>query len=73
LPPGPREQVFDKFFRGPTSAPGAGLGLAVCRGIAIAHHGGIEAQARDGGGTRLIAWFPDEGQPPAVDETELAS
>ncbi len=74
LPPGPRDQVFDKFFRGKTTtAAGAGLGLAVCRGIAVAHHGGIEALPRDGGGARLVAWFPDEGEPPAVEDAELAS
>jgi len=66
LPPGERGQVFDKFFRGSTTASGAGLGLAVCRGIAVAHHGAIDAMPRDGGGTRFVAWFPDEGPLPEV-------
>ena len=68
LPPGPPEQMFDRFYRGSTTASGTGLGLAVCRGIVLAHHGGIEARARDGGGARLIAWFPDEGALPVVEE-----
>jgi len=51
LPPGPPERLFEKFVRGPgTRAAGAGLGLAVCRGIALAHGGRIEARPRDGGG-----------------------
>jgi two-component system, OmpR family, sensor histidine kinase KdpD len=70
LPPGPRAQVFDKFFRGKTSAAGAGLGLAVCRGIAAAHGGTIEAWPRDGGGARFVARFPDGAPLPEVSEAE---
>ncbi|HET9991032.1 MAG TPA: DUF4118 domain-containing protein, partial [Kofleriaceae bacterium] len=70
LPPGPRAQVFDKFFRGKTSAAGAGLGLAVCRGIAAAHGGSIEAWPRDGGGARFVARFPDGAPLPEVGDAE---
>ena len=73
LPPGPRNQVFDKFFRGKTSAAGAGLGLAVCRGIAAAHGGTIETWPRDGGGARFVARFPAGAPLPDVHEEELAS
>ena len=59
IPAEARTHVFDKFFRGTASVPGAGLGLAVCRGIAGAHRGTIEALPRDGGGTRFVATFPD--------------
>src|SRR5437763_16927053 len=39
------------FYRGPgVRAAGAGLGLAVCRGIALAHGGWITAARRTGGG-----------------------
>jgi two-component system, OmpR family, sensor histidine kinase KdpD len=51
LPPGPPERLFEKFVRGPgLRTAGAGLGLAVCRGIALAHGGRIEAEQREGGG-----------------------
>jgi two-component system sensor histidine kinase KdpD len=70
IPPAARTQVFDKFFRGTNAVPGAGLGLAVCRGIAAAHHGGIESLARDGGGTRFVAWFPDDGPVPQVEDED---
>jgi two-component system sensor histidine kinase KdpD len=68
LPPGPRTQVFDKFYRGKTSASGAGLGLAVCRGIAVAHDGSIDALPREGGGARFVARFPDGAPLPDVDD-----
>lgn len=51
LPPGLPERLFEKFVRGPgVRTVGAGLGLAVCRGIALAHGGRIEAEQRVGGG-----------------------
>jgi len=72
LPAGPPRQVFDKFFRGEHAATnGVGLGLAVCRGIALAHQGRIEAVRRDGGGSTFRAFFPDDGHPPDLGE-ELA-
>jgi two-component system sensor histidine kinase KdpD len=59
LPAGRPEQVFEKFFRGPgTRTAGAGLGLAVCRGIVTAHGGRIEARPRDGGGATFHVWLP---------------
>jgi two-component system sensor histidine kinase KdpD len=52
LPPGPPDHLFEKFVRGPgVRTVGAGLGLAVCRGIALAHGGRIEAEQRVGGGS----------------------
>lgn len=51
LPGGAPEQLFEKFVRGPgIRTQGAGLGLAVCRGIAHAHGGSIAAESRGGGG-----------------------
>jgi K+-sensing histidine kinase KdpD len=69
LPDGPPDQVFDKWFRGNAKrVGGVGLGLAVCRAIAVAHEGSIEAVRRDGGGALFRATFPDAGPPPALDE-----
>ena len=74
LPAGPAEQVFEKFFRGKgVKAGGVGLGLTVCRAIAIAHKGRIEAAAGPSGGAVFRVWFPDDGAPPQLaDEPELA-
>ena len=59
LPPGPPAQLFEKFVRGPDArAGGAGLGLAVCRGIITAHRGRIEAAPREGGGATFRVWLP---------------
>jgi signal transduction histidine kinase len=65
--------VFEKFFRGRGVKPGGvGLGLTVCRAIAIAHGGTIEALARDGGGVTFRVSFPDDGAPPQLqDEDDL--
>lgn len=76
LPPGPPEQVFEKFFRGSGKRDGGvGLGLAVCRAVALAHGGSIEAAPRPGGGACFRVRLPDRGTPPdlrAEDDAELA-
>jgi len=48
---GQEERIFDKFYIGNhTLTKGGGLGLAICRGIVVAHGGKIWAQnASDGG------------------------
>jgi two-component system sensor histidine kinase KdpD len=67
LPPGPEDQVFAKFYRGPQARAarpaGAGLGLAVCRGIVNAHGGAIEARRRSGGGATFHVWLPGGDAP----------
>jgi two-component system sensor histidine kinase KdpD len=75
LPAGAEDQVFQKFFRGPETrgargvrAAGAGLGLAVCRGIANAHGGTIDARRRPGGGATFHVWLPG-GDAPAESAT----
>jgi two-component system sensor histidine kinase KdpD len=44
--------LFDKFYRGPQkeNKSGAGLGLAICRGIVDIHGGTLVAENRPGGG-----------------------
>jgi len=55
--------IFEKFARG---AAGAGLGLAICRGVVHAHGGRIWAEPRPGGGSRFRFVLPLEGEPPTV-------
>lgn len=65
-PPGvPAEalpRLFDRLFRVETSrtrsAGGAGLGLAICRAIVIAHGGSIEATPSPLGGLRIVVRLP---------------
>jgi two-component system sensor histidine kinase KdpD len=69
VPEPERQRIFDKFYRvrgAPTG--GAGLGLAICRGIVEAHGGRIEALAREGGGSVFRFTLPSEGSPPSVEE-----
>jgi two-component system sensor histidine kinase KdpD len=48
LPPGEETKVFEKFYRGPGTAPGGlGLGLSIARQLIEAHGGEIIAQNRD--------------------------
>ncbi|MGH7567945.1 MAG: sensor histidine kinase, partial [Gemmatimonadales bacterium] len=56
--------VFDRFWRADSARtrtgerPGAGLGLAICKWIAEAHGGAIEAQSRPGRGTTFTVTLP---------------
>lgn len=51
------ERVFDKFYRA-SAAPGAGLGLAICKAVVEAHGGAIRAANRPGGGAVFILTLP---------------
>jgi two-component system sensor histidine kinase KdpD len=66
IPRGERSQVFDKFYRmkPDVSDGGAGLGLAICRGIVEAHGGRIWVDDREGGGAVFRFFIPLEGGPP---------
>lgn len=62
IPSAEHERVFEKFVRvahpGLPPVPGAGLGLAICRGIVAAHGGTVRAEDREGGGSRLVVSLP---------------
>ena len=50
------EQVFDPFMA--SKAEGMGLGLPISRGIIEAHHGGLSAHNREGGGAVFSFTLP---------------
>jgi two-component system sensor histidine kinase KdpD len=66
------EKIFDKFYRLPREreGSGAGLGLAICRGIVQAHGGRIWVENREGGGAAFRFTIPIEGTPPRVSTEE---
>ncbi len=74
VPAPERERIFDKFYRLPgTSSGGAGLGLAICRGMVEAHGGRIGVEDRDGGGAVFRFTLPIEGSAPAIEEDGAAT
>jgi two-component system, OmpR family, sensor histidine kinase KdpD len=74
LPSGSEARIFEKFFRVKgSSLPGAGLGLAICRGVINAHGGTIVAENRDGGGALFRIVLPRVGEaPPVPSDAEVA-
>ncbi len=69
IAPGEEERIFEKLTRGEagTSRPGAGLGLAICKGIVTAHGGQIQAVNRPQGGAQFLVSLP-LGTAPAIPE-----
>lgn len=67
LTPGTEEKVFEKFYRGAhPGTQGAGLGLAICKGIVEAHGGTLRASAGAKGGARFTLTLPLVGVAPVV-------
>ncbi|MEP6860180.1 MAG: hybrid sensor histidine kinase/response regulator [Deltaproteobacteria bacterium] len=52
------QHVFDRYWSGRTRKGGAGLGLAIAKGIALAHGGTIQAFSRPGEGARFELALP---------------
>jgi two-component system sensor histidine kinase KdpD len=67
IPAGEEEKIFEKFYRGqPRDGRGAGLGLAICRGVVRAHGGRIWAQNLPGAGVAFLFTLPVTESPPVV-------
>lgn len=83
IPSEDQEVVFDRFYRrdASRSRPGAGLGLAIARGLAAAHGGSIELRSVVGEGSTFTVRLPlatesgddrDAAAPEADSETSVA-
>ncbi|HEX3855341.1 MAG TPA: sensor histidine kinase KdpD [Polyangiaceae bacterium] len=67
IPPGEEKRIFDKFFRvNAASGGGVGLGLAICRGIVMAHGGQLFVENRPAGGALFRFQLPVLGQAPML-------
>ncbi|MFZ5441167.1 MAG: sensor histidine kinase [Myxococcota bacterium] len=67
LPPGTEQRIFEKFYRAsPERGSGAGLGLAIARGIVEAHGGTLTAGPSPQGGARFTLTLPLPGEAPVV-------
>lgn len=75
LPPAELDRVFEKFYRAANSTgrPGAGLGLAICRGIVELHGGKIEAENRPGGGAVFRFTLPLAANQPEIPAAETST
>jgi two-component system sensor histidine kinase KdpD len=62
IPASERVRIFEKFYRLPqaqqSGLPGAGLGLAICKGFVEAHGGDISIHDRAGGGALVSIQLP---------------
>jgi two-component system, OmpR family, sensor histidine kinase KdpD len=61
VPESERERIFAPFYRPPGAPPdtgGAGLGLAIARGLAHAQHGTLSHEPREGGGSVFTLRLP---------------
>jgi signal transduction histidine kinase len=71
IPPGLREQIFDRFVRGEGPAdtavgPGSGLGLSIVRAVATSHGGSVEVGESAAGGAQFRVRIPlQRSQQPA--------
>lgn len=65
VPSSARPYVFDRFFRADPSrtGTGAGLGLAICREIVLAHGGRIELVSEEGRGSIFTFAIPLDDEP----------
>ena len=62
ISPEDRGRIFLRFARGPGSrrSEGAGIGLAIVRAIAEAHHGRVEVDSRPGAGATFTVVIPTD-------------
>jgi two-component system sensor histidine kinase KdpD len=75
IPQADLDRVFEKFYRAANSSgrPGAGLGLAICRGIIELHGGRVEAENRPGDGAVFRFTLPLATTQPEVPPAETST
>lgn len=69
VPDAERERIFEPFYRPaglPPDVRGAGLGLAIARGLAEAQGGTVRYEAREGGGSVFSLILPGANHGPKI-------
>ncbi len=63
IPEHEQEKIFERFYRGAQARrlPGTGMGLAIVRQVAEAHHGTVRVRSAPGTGTEFVISLPREG------------
>ena len=54
-------RVFDRYWQAAGARGGSGLGLAIVKSIVQAHGGGVDAESREGAGSRFSVRLPRRG------------
>ena len=72
IAPAEQHLIFEPYRRGDQSGSresrGAGLGLALCRAIAVTHGGSLTVRRRSGGGSSFNLTLPLDGPPPSLEK-----
>lgn len=72
IPENQLDMIFEKFYRLPeTTSPGVGLGLAIAKTIAEAHHGFLEAKNLSPRGARFSLFLPIETQQHGISSKKM--
>lgn len=58
-----RQRIFEPFFTTKPIGEGTGLGMAVLHGIVQAHHGSVDVDSAEGGGTLFALLFAQVSAP----------
>ena len=71
IPEAEQKVIFEAYTRGDQSGPrGAGLGLALCRAIALAHGGRLTLRPRRGGGSNFVLALPLDAEQPGTEPSQ---
>jgi len=68
MPDDVKDRIFDPFFTTKAVGMGTGQGLAICRDVVVAKHGGrITVDTEEGKGTTFTITLPIDGNPASMD------
>ncbi|HZQ76334.1 MAG TPA: ATP-binding protein [Acidimicrobiia bacterium] len=71
-----RERIFDQFYRLRAQSPapvGTGMGLAIVKGIVLAHGGRIRVDSTPGGGATFVVRLPVAPETALPDDADVAT